>query len=340
VFVLLLEKKEMKVWRNDLLETLSRAGEEFQSGEDLAKWFGCSRTAIWKGISILRKEGYPIEAVTNRGYRLLAGSQRLQREIDIQLQKRGMQDIFRVHVEDVVLSTNLQAREAGVNGCTENEVFVAILQTQGRGRLGRTWESEANAGLWFSVLLRPDMPQEKTPLISLFWGLCAMKSLHSLYSANVGIKWPNDIISLANGKKLCGILSETHYEDNKLSFAIVGCGVNLLQRVFPESIAEKATSLYLEGVLHPSRAELLAEMLQIFWEEYPKFIISPEKMICEYRANCATIGREVRLESEASVCGIAQNITEQGELEILSTTGKEMVISAGEVSVRGMLGYI
>lgn len=330
----------MNKWRNDLLETLSRGGEEYQNGEELARRFGCSRAAIWKRINMLRKEGYPIEAVTNRGYRLLAGSQRLQKEINIQLRNRGIQDIFRVHVEDVVLSTNIQAREAGVNGCVENEVFVAILQTQGRGRLGRTWESEANAGLWFSILLRPEMSQEKTSLLSLFWGLCAMKSLHSLYSANIGIKWPNDIISLTSGKKLCGILSETHYEDNKLSFAVVGCGVNLLQRAFPESIEKKATSLYLEGVLHPSRAEILAEMLQIFREEYPKFIISPEKMICEYRANCATIGREVRLESETSVCGIAQSITEQGELKVLSTTGKEIVISAGEVSVRGMLGYI
>lgn len=329
----------MNSWRRDILEALSYGGDAFQNGAQLAERFGCSRTAVWKKINILRSEGYPIEAVTNRGYRLIPRAVQLEKEISAVLHDAGLHRQFAVHVDNVVASTNQTARESGMSGAPENEVFIALSQTNGKGRMGRTWESAASEGLWFSMLLRPEISPEKTGLLSLLFGLCVCKALQDLYSLHVGIKWPNDIVSLVSGKKICGILSETVFEDNKLAFAIVGCGINILQKTFPESISERATSLLLEGVMQPSVARTMAQILKIVSKEYPEFIRNPSGFIEAYRKNCVTLGREIRAEGETEIRGMATNITDHGELEVTCGNGQKAILSAGEVSVRGILGY-
>lgn len=329
----------MNSWRSEILAALSHGGEVFQNGEQLAERFGCSRTAVWKKINILRNEGYPIEAVTNRGYRLIPRAAQLEKEISAGLHDAGLNCQFAIHVHNVVDSTNQTARAAGMSGAPENEVFIALSQTHGKGRMGRTWESAASEGLWFSVLLRPEISPEKTGLLSLFFGLSVFKALQDLYSLHVGIKWPNDIVSMVTGKKICGILSETVFEDNKLAFAVVGCGINILQQAFPESISERATSLILEGVKQPSVALTMVEVLKIVSKDYPEFIRNPSDFVGEYRKHCVTLGREIRAEGETEIKGTATNITDHGELEVTCGDGRKVVLSAGEVSVRGILGY-
>lgn len=329
----------MNSWRSEIIDALSHGGDVFQNGEQLAERFGCSRTAVWKKINILRREGYPIEAVTNRGYRLIPLATLLDKEISSGLSDAGLQGQFTVHVHSVVASTNLTARESGMSGAPENEVVVALSQTHGKGRMGRAWESATGEGLWFSVLLRPEIPPENTGLLSLFFGLCVCKALQDLYSLHVGIKWPNDVVSLVTGKKICGILSETVFEDNKLAFAVVGCGINILQKAFPDSISERATSLLLEGVTHPSVALTMVEILKNVSREYPEFIRNTGGFIEEYRKHCVTLGREIRAEGATEVRGIAGNVTDHGELEVICGDGQKVVLTAGEVSVRGILGY-
>lgn len=328
----------MKPWREELLSVLRESGSDFQSGEELAARFGCSRAAVWKKISILRAEGCPIEAVTNRGYRIADGARALAVAIARELKTAGLENAYKVSVTDSTPSTNLLAREAGLKGEPEFSVFVARQQTAGRGRRGRTWISEPDAALLFSVLLRPELAPAEASMLTLLFGLCILDALEEICNIPVGIKWPNDIVSLQNGKKLCGILSETSMEENRISYAVAGCGINVSQKEFPSGITDVATSLLLEG-FEVRKEVLLAAILREIYRRYPLFLRSPSGFLPEYRANCATLGRRVRVGDDGIREGIASDIDERGDLLVQWTDGTVQALSSGEVSVRGMLGY-
>ena len=329
----------MKPWREELLSALEKSGEEYVRGEELAEKFGFSRAALWKKISVLRSEGHPIEAVTNRGYRMAAHDRELEIQVREELVKLQLDRIFDVRVIDTTASTNLLAREAGARGDREIGVFAALQQTAGRGRRGRTWISDTQDGLWFSFLLRPEMEPRTASMLTLLFGLCILKAIQRVSDVPAGIKWPNDIISLQNGKKLCGILSETSMEDNLISYAVVGCGINVSQTAFPQEIQSAATSLLMEGA-KITKASLLTAVLQEVAVRYPEFTADPSGFLSEYRANCATLGRPVRIESTVPAEGIAQDISSSGDLLVKTSDGNIITCTSGEVSVRGMLGYV
>ena len=344
----------MKPWREELLDVLSKSGAQYVKGEELAERFGFTRAALWKKISILRSEGHPIEAITNRGYRMASRDREFEQEIREELQKNHIDDVFAVSVTDTTPSTNLLARAAGAREAGLREagariaspgedkkigVFIALQQSAGRGRRGRTWISNTQDGLWFSFLLRPKVEPRTASTLTLLFGLCILKAIQSICSIPAGIKWPNDIISLQNGKKLCGILSETSMEDNSISYAVVGCGINVSQKTFPEEIQSVATSLLMEGA-KTARNSLLAAVLREVAERYPEFQKDPLGFLPEYRANCATLGRSVRIESGTYDEGTAQDITDAGDLLVRRHDGTTITCTSGEVSVRGMLGYM
>ena len=329
----------MKPWRDELLSILGESGEEYVKGEVLAEMFSFSRAAVWKKISILRDEGHPIEAVTNRGYRLAPKSRQLEKQVKDFLTAEKMDGIFDVFVTDTASSTNLLAREAGSLGHKEIGVFAAIRQTSGRGRRGRTWFSDTDEGLWFSFLLRPDVDPRSSSSLTLLFGLCILKAIQRICNVPVGIKWPNDIISLQNGKKLCGILSETSMEDNLISYAVVGCGINVAQKSFPMEIEAVATSLLMEGA-QTEKTALLTAVLREVAVRYPAYVKDPAGFIPEYRTHCATLGRRVRIESGTHEEGTAIDITNGGDLVVRRTDGTTLTCTSGEVSVRGMLGYM
>ena len=371
----------MSSWREELLSVLKESGEQYVKGEELAERFGFSRAAVWKKISILRSEGYPIEATTNRGYRLTAKDREWEQQIRDALAAAELDGIFDVHVTDTTPSTNLWAREAGAraagvreagagaseagargisasgisaretgaretgaseagaSGEKEIGVYAALRQTAGRGRRGRTWISDTDEGLWFSFLLRPQVEPRSASSLTLLFGLCIMDAIQRICNVPVGIKWPNDIISLQNGKKICGILSETSMEDNRISYAVVGCGINVSQKSFPAEIEPVATSLLMEGV-QIEKTVLLTAVLRESAARYPVYIKDPAAFIPEYRAHCATLGRMVRIESGTHQEGTAIDITGAGDLLVLLTDGTTITCTSGEVSVRGMLGYM
>ncbi len=331
----------MNDWQGDLIRALSEAKGGYLNGAQLAKRLGCTRSAVWKRMNRLRRDGYPIEALSNRGYRLGSEAERFTGQFEDSFSgEEGTKKIFSVHVTDVAESTNRLAREAAEKGAAENEVFVALYQSAGRGRRGRTWISAPGEGLCFSVLIRPRISTEVSGMLSLLFGLCVFRAIRELYRIEIGIKWPNDIVSLMNGRKLCGILAETSFEDNRLSFAVIGCGVNVLQHHFSDPLRETATSLLMEGVPEPSSPVLLASVLRHFSRMYPKFLLDPNGFLGEYRRNCVTLGREVHVVGEKERIGTALDINSQGELIIRYPDGTETAVSAGEVSVRGMAGYI
>jgi BirA family transcriptional regulator, biotin operon repressor / biotin---[acetyl-CoA-carboxylase] ligase len=329
----------MSSWREELLGVLKESGEQYVKGEELAERFGFSRAAVWKRISILRSEGYPIEATTNRGYRITARDREFEQKVMDALEAEKITGIFDIHVTDTTPSTNLLAREAGARGEKEVGVFAALKQTAGRGRRGRVWISDTDEGLWFSFLLRPQVDPRSASSLTLLFGLCIMDALQLICNVPVGIKWPNDIISLQNGKKICGILSETSMEDNLISYAVVGCGINVSQKSFPAEIEAVATSLLMEGV-KIDKTVLLTAILREVASRYPAYIKDPAGFIPEYRTQCATLGRIVRIESGTRDEGTAIDITSAGDLLVRWTDGTTITCTSGEVSVRGMLGYI
>lgn len=228
-------------------------------------------------------------------------------------------------------STNKQAK---INShMPHGTLFVANNQTSGRGRMNRTWVS-GDDGVWLSILLEPDITPDKVSLITLVMGLAVCDVIK-----DSKIKWPNDIV--LNNKKICGILTEMMFKDNKVECVVAGIGVNLNTEKFPEEIKEVATSLYLETKTKSSKTEFLADLCYSIEKYYSLFEMHGFKAcVDEYKSRCVTLGRKVLISNSSdSFEAEAFDITNDGELLVKTDNGIEKVIS-GEVSVRGLFGYI
>ncbi len=232
---------------------------------------------------------------------------------------------------ETATSTNTLAKEN--SQMPEGSVFVANEQTAGRGRLGRSWNSGKD-GIWFSILLKPRIPFEQVQNITLVMALAIKRVIE-----NTGIKWPNDIV--INSKKVCGILTEAQTEGGKLKNVIVGIGINVNTEEFPEDLKDIATSIYLETGEKQSKSLLLARILNEI-EVCHNLFLEKGFSACfkEYREACVTLNRTVRIcTHDGEYTGEALDITESGEL--LVKRGETIKkISFGEVSVRGLFGYI
>lgn len=156
-------------------------------------------------------------------------------------------------------STNDDALSAAKSGIPHGALFGAETQTRGRGRRGSSWVSTPGAGLWFSVLLRPELPAEVVPGLALAAGLAVRAAVATRVTATTLVKWPNDV--LAGGRKLCGILVESHVVSSRVAHVVVGIGINVTQSAFPEELSEIATSLSLLAASSLTREELLVDVL-------------------------------------------------------------------------------
>ncbi|NLT10886.1 MAG: biotin--[acetyl-CoA-carboxylase] ligase [Clostridiaceae bacterium] len=326
------------IQESDIVHILSDHSGQFVSGESLANLLGCSRAAVWKKIRHLREKGYPIEAVTNKGYRYMDTHEAIEYRVNTILSGQG-DAFFKVKYFDRVDSTNAVCRELGREGAQEGLVVGALVQQQGRGRRGNDWLSDHADGLWFSILVRPETNAENLGLLSLVMSLSVHDAFDAVGYTGSAIKWPNDIVSLQTGRKICGILSEASFEDQRLSFAVIGCGINVSQKAFPDSIESKATSLFLEGVTHVTKELLLIDILAAFKKRYDEFLRAPSEMLCDYRSLCVTLGREVRVEGALPIIGKAYDIDTLGRLIVRDANSQVHVLSAGDVSVRGIMGY-
>jgi len=326
--------------KSQILHLLKQA-DGFLSGSELSRQLGVTRAAVWKVIKTLQQDGYPIEAVTNRGYRLAGSADILSAdEIETSLAERGLQAFIRsVRFDKTVDSTNLLAKQAGETGSPEASLFVAERQLAGRGRRGRSWLSDHQQGLWFSILLRPAATPAELAKITLFAGLCVAQALNEELQADVGLKWPNDVVSRRNGRKLCGILTEMVIEENTVSSVIIGIGLNILTREFPDEIASLATSLSLETGRDFRRTEVLAAILSVMAKRYPAFLTGDD-WLADYKRYCLTLGRAVQViqANGSTMTGTAIDLDAAGELVILDSNDSRQTVLSGEVSVRGLLG--
>lgn len=319
-----------------ILELLRRQ-EGFLSGEDIGRELSITRAAVWKGIKKLREEGYEIEAVTNRGYRLTNPETMYnKRELEQGLKTKTMgQSIYFYEETD---TTNNRARELALEGAPEGTLVVAEKQTAGRGRRGKVWESPLGTGIWMSLVLRPQIMPAEASVLTLLCGLATAEAIEVETGLSVGIKWPNDI--LINGKKAVGILTEMDCEMSQVHFVIPGIGINVNTTSFPPEIADIATSLYLECGKTVSRRRLVHKVLERLEEYYETFLRTGSftAMLEDYRKHCITLGKEVHVLGREPFFAEALDITPEGELLVRrADNGKEEVVFSGEVSIRGVI---
>ena len=299
----------------------------FVSGQELADIFNVSRTAVWKAITALKKEGYVIESVSRRGYKL-------DKENDI-LNERELEFYENIYFSDEMDSTNDTAKKLALDGCPEYTVVVCNQQKNGKGRLGRKWSSPYGVNIYMSMVLFFDADISKVPQTTLVMGIAAAKTIRDITGLDAKIKWPNDII--IGRKKLCGILTEMSAQSDRIDFIAIGIGINVNHTFFPEEIKSKATSLYLETGERIDRNSFMRCVIKKLDTVLSSFFVSvsldDEKL---FEGLCATIGRSVTVQRNGEeLSGIAEGITGSGEL-IINSDGKKTVIGSGEVTVQGI----
>lgn len=345
--------------KTEILSIL-RQSDGFVSGQQLCEEFQVSRTAVWKVIEQLKSEGYQIEAVRNKGYRLTCSPDVMSKaEIESLMKTKWAGHPVIYH--DQVDSTNTQAKRvgeelaaSGIMASGGNDTFggnkaraghgtlvVADLQTAGKGRRGRSWESPSGASIYMSILLRPEILPDQAPMLTLVMAQSVAEAVRELTGAEVGIKWPNDIV--LNGKKICGILTEMSAEIDYINYVVIGVGVNVNTPDFPETLAKTATSLKIELGQSVKRSALIAAVMKRFEENYETFIRTGDLSGMQERYNSLLVNRDrdVRvLEPGHEYNGHALGINSTGELLVEKEDGTTAEIFAGEVSVRGIYGYV
>jgi BirA family biotin operon repressor/biotin-[acetyl-CoA-carboxylase] ligase len=315
-----------------VLAFLAEAVDEFVSGEAISDKLGLTRAAVWKHVDALRSQGYRIDAVPARGYRLVGIPDRLT-----PLELRPLlntHDVGRlIHWFEEIGSTNDRAKELADDGAEHGEVVVAEAQTAGRGRRGRAWASPARRNLYFSVVLRPDLPPARAPELTLVGSIALCDALRQAGVA-AGIKWPNDL--LASGKKIGGILTELAAEPDRIEWVVLGAGVNVNTRRedFPEELRAEATSILLERGQAAPRVLFAAACFTALETWLDRHDEEGFGVIREaWRERSVTLGREVLVKVDGrELAGVAEDIDETGALLVRTAAGLERVLS-GDVQL-------
>ena len=244
-----------------------------------------------------------------------------------------------VHFARETDSTNLWIKRLAKEGASEGTLALAEFQSAGRGRLGRSWEVPEGTSVMMSILLRPKFESQYAPTLTLVMGMAVAKAVKNL-GFDVSIKWPNDVV--VSHKKICGILTEMGVRDGKIDYAVIGVGINVNIKEFPEEMADKATSLYLESGREFDRSQIPGLVMEAFEKYYEKFAATCDLsgLKEEYESILANYNQPVRVLAKEPYEGVARGITDGGELLVEKTDGTIVAVSAGEVSVRGLYSYV
>jgi BirA family biotin operon repressor/biotin-[acetyl-CoA-carboxylase] ligase len=314
---------------------LFREQSGFVSGELLSRELGISRTAVWKHISALRCEGYSVEAVPSRGYRLLSSPDSLAAE-EITAQLHTAVIGKRIVSLKQTGSTNSEAFRLAEEGAAEGTVVMADAQTGGKGRLGRVWASPSGTNLYCSVILRPIIRPYEAPQLTFLSAVAVARAIERTTAVKPEIKWPNDV--LIGGKKVAGLLNEMSAETDGINFVILGIGVNLNMQAdqFPDDIRHPATSLFLETGVRIGRtryAALLLNELDLLYTDFLHQGFGPVRE--EWQKHCNANGRRVVISNGAreDISGIFAGIDTDGALLVEASGGKIERILSGDVRV-------
>jgi len=246
-----------------------------------------------------------------------------------------------VKVYDSIDSTNGEAKRLWQNGLKEPALILAREQTAGKGRRGRTWYSPKDEGVFMSMLLIPDIEPNHASMLTLIAGLAVSQAIKSITGLDSMIKWPNDLV--IDGKKVCGILTEMSAEMDYVHHVVVGIGINVNQVDIDDSIVDIATSISANCGQVVSRPALVGAVVEAFEVLYGQFVIDQDLgfMLEAYNNRCINVGRDLRVISRSGeIEGLGIGITEDGTLQIGLKDGTITTVNAGEVSVRGLYGYI
>lgn len=241
-------------------------------------------------------------------------------------------------------STNTDAKRYADKGAPHGTTVVADMQTAGKGRRGKIWQSPQGSSIYMTIMLKPDFPPDKASMLTLVMALSVAEAIEETTGLSGGIKWPNDIV--VNRKKVCGILTEMNAESDHIQYVVIGVGINVNNaspEEFPEEIRQTATSLKIESGTQISRAVLSERVLSHFEKNYDMFVRTLDLTLLKeaYEKRLLNFNTEVKvLDPKGEYEGIARGINEIGELLIEKEEGEIVPVYAGEVSVRGLYGYI
>ena len=314
-----------------ILTALREAGSV--SGAELSRQLGVSRAAIWARIEELRSLGYDIEASPHLGYRLLSAPDRLH--ADDLTSRLGKTKIVgrEIQVFEETTSTNDVVEKLARDGVKEGAVVFAESQTKGRGRLGRKWISPQRQGLWFSVLLRPDLRPQAATQLTVAAATALFRAIVSQTNLSPEIKWPNDI--LIRGKKVAGILTELSAELDHVKYLILGIGVDVNLPEFPPELRKIATSLKIETGRDVNRSELAVAILRELDLDYGRIGAGQfERVANEWEEHCTTLGRNVAIHiGERAMHGRAESLDADGALLLRTQHGHLERIIGGDVTL-------
>jgi BirA family transcriptional regulator, biotin operon repressor / biotin---[acetyl-CoA-carboxylase] ligase len=319
--------------KNEFLKRLFEANGQPVSGQVIADEFGLSRTAIWKYVKDLEKDGYEIGTIRKKGYYLISVPDRVNESNVKKHLKSTVVFGQRIVYKESCLSTQFIAHEEAQNGAPDGTVVISEEQTSGKGRMSRPWDSAAGKGIWMSVITRPALTPQQAPQMTLVAAVAVTRAIEEVAGVNPSIKWPNDI--LIDGKKVTGILTELQADPDRVKAIILGIGINVNQNDedFPEELKSIATSLKMVSGKTINRAKLIAKTLE-FLEHYTNLYVahgfSPIKLLWEGYSN--TVGKRIRaVMFNETIEGIAMGITEDGMLNLKLDDGSIRGIFSADI---------
>lgn len=319
--------------KQQVLKILEENRGNTVNGARLADELFVTRSSIWKAVKALQKEGYCIQAVTNKGYSLLPDNDIVSGE-SIALFLKGEACNFVLDVRQSVTSTNTVAKELAANGAKEGTVIIAREQTNGRGRMGRTFYSPGSSGIYFTVILRPKLNLENSLLITTAAAVAVAKAIETIAGVKAYIKWVNDIY--VADKKVCGILTEAslNFENGGLEYAVIGIGINIETKDFPKELMQKAGSIFSEkpGTV-PVTSMLVAEVLNNLAECMHS--LTDKRYLDEYRRRSFLIGKDILVIKDGKeIPAKAIDIDDKARLVVEYADHKTEALNSGEVSTR------
>ncbi len=320
--------------KSKILTLLEENRGQTLSGSDIAKKLNISRSAVWKGIEELRKEGYEIHAATNRGYSLAESSDLLSAEgISLWLTNPAITKDS-IHIYKSIGSTNQEAKKAAVAGAGHGTVILAEEQTEGRGRRGRSFFSPKGKGIYMSVILRPQGTAEEAVLTTTAAAVAVSRAISQVLEIETRIKWVNDIF--VGDQKVCGILTEavSDFQTGTIESLILGIGVNVTtsKKSFPDDIRKTAGSL-LPTQSSVSRNRLAAAILDELFKLVDR--LDSEDIMNEYRARNFVPGKQITVHCGNEIYDAkALDIDSKGGLVIQKSDGSIHTLRSGEVTIR------
>lgn len=312
--------------KNNILKLLEENRGSFLSGEKMADSLKVSRTAVWKAIRSLQSEGYSIDAVTNKGYMLHAGSNMLSKE-GIELYLRSDAPLYFYRSTD---STNRRASALALEGACHGTCVVSAHQSAGRGRLGRSFYSPEKQGIYLSVILKPTFDISKAVLITAAASVAVSRAIQAVCGVRPQIKWVNDLY--LDGKKICGILTEaiTDFESGQITNIVAGIGINCSCEDFPEELRDIAGGIPGSYSKNALAAEVVNQLLDVASN------IEAREFIDEYRQASMVIGKDVNVikTGKEPAAAFAEDIDNNGALIVRYADGRREALTTGEVSIR------